>query len=96
MKWKLLRQEERQQPTVAPGFRQSSQRYGQKGLLGEEAGPDTQHRCPQRLPWAPAEPSTSQNNSTLLPTSGIQAQAHIKISADSLKQSCSRKKNNRS
>ena len=30
-------QEERQQPTVAPGFRQSSQRYGQKGLLSEEA-----------------------------------------------------------
>ena len=37
MKWKLLRQEERQQPTVAPGFRQSSQRCGWKGLLRGEA-----------------------------------------------------------
>lgn len=37
MKWKLLRQEERQQPTVAPGFRQSSQRCRWKGLLRGEA-----------------------------------------------------------
>lgn len=47
MKWKLLRQEDRQQPTVAPGFRQSSQRCVGEGGSGEKPGLGTgaRHHC---------------------------------------------------
>lgn len=84
MKWKLLRQEERQQPTVAPGFRQSSQRCGWRGLLRGQAGDQGQGLTlgaivPKTLPGplsSPAAHRAKAHSPQSLSPSCTQGQAH--------------------